>query len=64
MGHNSTLRKKPTVEGFTHDWEIFLRPIDGSTDLHLKKYIKRVEFHLHPSFARSTKGLGLSNIFQ
>lgn len=29
-GHTSTLRMRTTPEGYTHDWEVFVRGIDNA----------------------------------
>ncbi|XP_065225193.1 protein AF-9 isoform X1 [Planococcus citri] len=47
IGHVSTIRNEPTVEGFTHDWELFLR---GADNTEIDHFIERVVFHLHESF--------------
>ncbi|XP_024874310.1 protein AF-9 [Temnothorax curvispinosus] len=46
-GHTSMLRMRTTPEGYTHDWEVFLRGVDN-TDIH--HYIEKVVFTLHDTF--------------
>ncbi|XP_065224727.1 U4/U6 small nuclear ribonucleoprotein Prp3-like isoform X1 [Planococcus citri] len=47
IGHVSTVRNEPTVEGFTHDWELFLR---GADNIEIHHFVEKVVFHLHESF--------------
>ena len=53
FGHYAKLRQKPTVEGFTHDWVVYLR---GSGTSNIQHFVDKVEFHLHESFANSKRG--------
>lgn len=46
-GHTSMLRMRTTPEGYTHDWEVFVRGVDN-TDIH--HYIEKVVFLLHDTF--------------
>ncbi|KAH0955724.1 hypothetical protein HN011_002750 [Eciton burchellii] len=46
-GHTSMLRMRTTPEGYTHDWEVFVRGADNA-DIH--HYIEKVVFHLHDTF--------------
>ncbi|KAM0732717.1 Protein ENL [Formica fusca] len=46
-GHTSMLRMRTTPEGYTHDWEIFVRGVDNA-DIH--HYIEKVVFILHNTF--------------
>lgn len=48
-GHTSVLRSRTTKEGYTHDWEVFLRGVDNS-DVH--QYIEKVVFILHDTFPK------------
>uniref|UniRef100_A0A670ZJ46 MLLT3 super elongation complex subunit n=1 Tax=Pseudonaja textilis TaxID=8673 RepID=A0A670ZJ46_PSETE len=43
------VRKKPTVEGFTHDWMVFVR---GPEHSNIQHFVEKVVFHLHDSFPR------------
>ncbi|XP_077988564.1 protein ENL-like [Glandiceps talaboti] len=49
LGHRATVRKKPTMEGFTHDWVVFVRGPEGSNIQH---FVDKVVFHLHDSFPK------------
>ncbi|XP_008317202.1 protein AF-9 isoform X1 [Cynoglossus semilaevis] len=49
LGHRAQVRKKPTVEGFTHDWMVFVRGPDHSNIQH---FVEKVVFHLHESFPK------------
>ncbi|XP_075682061.1 protein AF-9 isoform X2 [Rhinoderma darwinii] len=49
LGHRAQVRKKPTLEGFTHDWMVFVRGPDHSNIQH---FVEKVVFHLHESFPR------------
>ncbi|KYN08701.1 PREDICTED: protein AF-9 [Cyphomyrmex costatus] len=46
-GHTSMLRTRTTPEGYTHDWEVFVRGVDNA-DIH--HYIEKVVFLLHNTF--------------
>ncbi|XP_012056303.1 PREDICTED: protein AF-9 [Atta cephalotes] len=46
-GHTSMLRMRSTPEGYTHDWEVFVRGVDNA-DIH--HYIEKVVFLLHDTF--------------
>lgn len=46
-GHTSVLRLHTTPEGYTHDWEVFVRGVDNA-DIH--HYIEKVVFILHNTF--------------
>ncbi|XP_016335050.1 protein AF-9-like [Sinocyclocheilus anshuiensis] len=49
LGHRAQVRKKPTVEGFTHDWMVFVR---GPEQSNIQHFVEKVVFHLHESFPR------------
>uniref|UniRef100_A0A669Q6C8 MLLT3 super elongation complex subunit n=1 Tax=Phasianus colchicus TaxID=9054 RepID=A0A669Q6C8_PHACC len=49
LGHRAQVRKKPTVEGFTHDWMVFVR---GPEHSNIQHFVEKVVFHLHESFPR------------
>ncbi|KAI8480284.1 Myeloid lymphoid or mixed-lineage leukemia (trithorax, ) [Branchiostoma belcheri] len=53
LGHRATYRKKPTPEGFTHDWSVFVRGPEGNNAAH---FIDKVVFHLHESFPKPKRG--------
>ncbi|KAM5193395.1 protein AF-9 isoform 2-T2 [Mantella aurantiaca] len=49
LGHRAQVRKKPTLEGFTHDWMVFVR---GPEHSNIQHFVEKVVFHLHESFSR------------
>ncbi|ESO92345.1 hypothetical protein LOTGIDRAFT_121028 [Lottia gigantea] len=49
FGHHATFRKKPSAEGYTHDWTVFVRGPEGSKIQH---YVEKVVFQLHESFSK------------
>lgn len=49
LGHQAFLRSHPTQDGFTHDWTVFVRGIEGSNIHH---FIEKVVFYLHESFPK------------
>ncbi|XP_056298142.1 protein AF-9 isoform X2 [Pseudoliparis swirei] len=49
LGHRAQLRKTPTVEGFTHDWMVFVR---GPEQSDIQHFVEKVVFHLHESFPK------------
>ncbi|NP_001087981.1 uncharacterized protein LOC494666 [Xenopus laevis] len=49
LGHRAQLRKKPTTEGFTHDWMVFVR---GPDQFDIQHFVEKVVFRLHDSFNR------------
>ncbi|KRT81064.1 hypothetical protein AMK59_5923 [Oryctes borbonicus] len=49
IGHEASVRTKRTPEGFTHDWEVFVRGYD-SAEIHY--YIEKVVFYLHETFQK------------
>lgn len=57
LGHRAQVRKKPTVEGFTHDWMVFVR---GPEHSNIQHFVEKVVFHLHESFPRPKRGKGSS----
>lgn len=48
-GHTSELRAQRTAEGYTHDWQVFVRGVDNA-EIH--QYIEKVVFHLHETFPK------------
>ncbi|XP_023236277.1 protein AF-9-like isoform X2 [Centruroides sculpturatus] len=50
LGHLAFLRSHPTQDGFTHDWTVFVRGIDGNNNIH--HFIDKVVFYLHESFPK------------
>jgi len=53
LGHRAQLRKTPTVEGFTHDWMVFVR---GPEQSDIQHFVEKVVFHLHESFPKPKRG--------
>ncbi|XP_077188307.1 protein ENL isoform X2 [Paroedura picta] len=49
LGHRAQLRKKPTTEGFTHDWMVFVR---GPEQFDIQHFVEKVVFRLHQSFPK------------
>ncbi|KAJ0175054.1 hypothetical protein K1T71_009195 [Dendrolimus kikuchii] len=49
IGHEASLKSKKTPEGFTHDWEVFVRGPEGSDISH---FVDKVVFHLHETFPK------------
>lgn len=52
IGHTAS-RKKVLKDGFTHDWELFVRGPDNSDISH---YVDKVVFNLHDSFPKPKRG--------
>ncbi|XP_033207258.1 protein ENL [Belonocnema kinseyi] len=53
-GHTSELRAQRTPEGYTHDWQVFVRGVDNA-EVH--QYIEKVVFHLHETFPKPKRVL-------
>lgn len=53
IGHQANLLKTVTPQGFTHNWELFVRGVDGN-DISL--YVEKVVFTLHDSFPKPKRG--------
>ncbi len=53
IGHIASLKSKITPEGFTHDWELYVRGCDSADINH---YIDKVVFNLHESFPKPKRG--------
>lgn len=53
FGHNAQIRTKPTSEGFTHDWDVFVRGSEGNEIHHC---VEKVVFLLHESFNKPKRG--------
>nr|CAD7457441.1 unnamed protein product [Timema tahoe] len=49
IGHEASLRSKTTVEGFTHDWEVFVKGADNTEIYH---FVEKVVFYLHNTFTK------------
>ena len=54
LGHDAQLRKKATLEGFTHDWKVFVRGPEGGN---IQNFVDKVVFYLHDSFPKAKRGL-------
>lgn len=54
IGHEASLRARTTPEGYTHDWELFVRGHDGNDISH---YVDKVVFTLHDSFPKPRRVL-------
>ena len=53
-GHASMLRMRTTPQGYTHDWEVFVRGIDNAEIHH---YVEKVVFQLHETFSKPKRVL-------
>lgn len=53
IGHSAQLKNKASPEGFTHDWELFVRGTDGSN---INRFVEKVVFNLHESFPKPCRG--------
>lgn len=53
VGHSATVKGKTTVEGFTHDWELFVR---GESNSNISRFVEKVIFNLHDSFPKPKRG--------
>ncbi|PFX31769.1 protein AF-9-like [Stylophora pistillata] len=54
LGHKASCKKNPSPEGFTHDWQVFVRG-PGSDDI--SQFVEKVVFHLHESFFKPKRVL-------
>ena len=57
LGHRAILRSRPTHEGFTHDWVVYVRGADPASNI--QQFVDKVKFHLHDSFPKSKRGQSL-----
>uniref|UniRef100_A0A8C4NP40 YEATS domain-containing protein n=1 Tax=Eptatretus burgeri TaxID=7764 RepID=A0A8C4NP40_EPTBU len=53
LGHRAQVRRKPTTEGFTHDWAVFVR---GPDNMPIQHFVEKVIFYLHDSFPKPKRG--------
>jgi YEATS domain-containing protein 1/3 len=53
FGHRSAIRTKVTPDGYTHDWEVFVRGADGADISH---FVEKVVFYLHETFPKPKRG--------
>lgn len=49
LGHKASLRTKRTPQGFTHDWEVFIR---GPERTNIQNFVDKVVFYLHKDFQK------------
>lgn len=49
IGHTAQQKAKASPEGFTHDWELFVRGADGNN---LSSFVDKIVFNLHESFPK------------
>lgn len=57
LGHSASWRKRPTAEGYTHDWTVLVRGEDGQ-DIHdVRHFVEKVVFYLHESFPKPRRGM-------
>lgn len=57
IGHTSHQKSKKSPDGYTHDWELFVRGADGTN---ISRFVDRVVFNLHESFPKPCRGKSLS----
>lgn len=50
IGHSASRKTKPSKEGFTHDWELFVR--SGNDNIDIGHFVEKVVFNLHESFPK------------
>lgn len=53
IGHVASLKNKKSPEGFTHDWELYVRGSDGSN---ISRFVDKIVFNLHDSFPKPIRG--------
>jgi YEATS domain-containing protein 1/3 len=53
LGHHAILRDRPTTDGFTHDWTMFVRGPEG---INIQHFVEKVVFYLHDSFPKPKRG--------
>lgn len=49
IGHLASRKTKPSKEGFTHDWELYVRGVDGAS---IEHFVEKIVFNLHDSFPK------------
>lgn len=52
LGHRAVIRENKTQEGFTHDWEVYVKSDQGP----IQAFVDRVIFHIHESFPKPRRG--------
>lgn len=58
LGHRAALREKPTIEGYSHDWEVYVKGDQGNN---IQSFVDRVIFTLHDSFPKPRRGMKNTN---
>lgn len=53
IGHLAQQKNKTSPEGFTHDWELFVR---GADNTNINRFVEKVVFNLHESFPKPCRG--------
>lgn len=53
IGHSASPKSKKSPEGFTHDWELYVRGSEGSN---ISRFVDKVVFNLHESFPKPIRG--------
>lgn len=53
LGHKATFRERPTKEGYTHDWKVWVQGVDG---VKIETFVEKVVFMLHESFPKPKRG--------
>ncbi len=56
LGHSASWRKRPTPEGYTHDWTVLIRGEEGQD---IRHFVEKVVFLLHESFPKPRRGIVL-----
>ena len=54
LGHRACPRSKPTKEGFTHDWTVYVR---GPEQYNIAHFVEKVVFYLHETFDNPKRGI-------
>lgn len=54
IGHEAKLKTKTTPDGFTHDWELYVKGCDGND---ISNFVDKVVFNLHESFPKPKRGI-------
>lgn len=54
IGHEAKLKTKTTPDGFTHDWELYVKGCDGND---ISQFVEKVVFNLHESFPKPKRGI-------
>lgn len=57
-GNSAERLLQKTPSGHTHKWKIFLKPF---CEEDMSKYVKKVQFKLHESYANPARGISYSS---